>query len=186
MVSIVQDNFPIDLTRKLRHYVFTSHNLKNFRDAYKAIDLWHDTGPPFDELLKWVKENIPSVSKRECLSAWCFLYEPECEGVPIHADDGCITVNIWLTPDEHIIDRNKNGLIVYNLSAPKSWPFSEKNGNPTRIQKYIDKAHASRVVVPYSYRRIVVFPSRHFHTTNKVHTKKGVTKQRLSCTLIFG
>lgn len=187
MALCVMDNFPEQLCRRLRKHVLNSKDLKRYRKDYKSIDLWYDqTGPLFQDVVDWTQREIPFIRGMKCLSAWCFLYDAVCDGVPVHADDGKITVNIWLTKNSSILDRNKNGLRIYNVSAPSSWTFEDANGDPERTKSLIRKKRGVCKVVPYSSRRVVVFQSSKFHETDAVHTKKGMYNQRLSCTLIFG
>ena len=184
-----RDYFPAPLCRRIRNYVLKSEDLKRYRKGYRAIDLvWYGkTGPLFDDIVSWAQSSISEIRNMHCISAWCFVYDPICAGVPIHCDDGKMTVNIWLTPNSSmILDKYKNGLRIYNVSAPSSWKFETANGDTRRIRNYIASREGSHVVIPYSHRRVVVFPSRHFHETDSVHTRHGLTHQRLSCTLLFG
>lgn len=184
MSSIYQ--LPVALAKELRRYVLKEGVLQFYRGEYMSTDLWYDVPEcPFVDLIKWVQNTIHETSGMSCVSAWCFLYNAVCDGVPIHADDGKVTVNIWLTPTSHVIDEEKNGLRLFNVSAPSSWSFETANGDPCRIRKYIEKQKGVSYVIPYEYRRVVVFPSNTFHETDQVHTKAGKTQRRLSCTLLF-
>lgn len=176
---------PESLCKSLRRYALESSLEERYDGGYDSIEFWYNS-QLFRKLLVWIYKNIPDVACLKCQRAWFFVYDAKCKGVPIHADDGKITVSIWLTPNDSILNFEKNGLILYNISAPRRWSFYDSNGNIHKIKSYLRDANASRVTIPYEYRRVIVFESRRFHCTNGVHTRAGPEHRRINCTLIFG
>ena len=183
---IIKDGLPERLCTSLRAYVNSETSREHYKGGYEALDFWYDSSPLFSQLLRWVQTNIPTTRTLRCKRCWFFKYDTKCEGVPIHADDGEVTVNIWLTPNESIIDPDKNGLVMYDSHAPQSWSFEDFNGDVRKIRRHLRRTRATHTVIPYAYRRIIVFPSRTFHQTNGVHTKHGSRHRRINCTILFG
>ena len=66
----------------------------------------------------------------ELLNLWAYKSEQIHEGIPIHADQGAVSFNLWITPDSANLNSKNGGLQIYPKEAikPKEWSFKESNG----------------------------------------------------------
>lgn len=62
---------------------------------------------------------------------WGFAYDAKLPGTDIHADDGDVTLNLWITSDAANLDPSTGGIKVWNQRAPKDWSFDDYNSGET-------------------------------------------------------
>ena len=85
-------------------------------------------------------------------------------GIRPHADEGAVTVNCWVTPDEAnlvegsgglppcgrllaVLDESDAGLRVYRASVPDHMPFLQANRDFRAVRKHVEHAPRSVLVV---------------------------------------
>ena len=49
------------------------------------------------------------------------------EGVAAHTDEGAVTFNFWITPNDANLSPDRGGLIVYAKEQPLDWDWSHYN-----------------------------------------------------------
>ena len=119
--------------------------------------------------------------------AWSFVYNKIGKGVNFHADPSNINVNIWVTPDNAILNKNKNGLIICNKKPPSSWSREQWNGNKNNcIDDFLKKEKHFNTKINYKCNRAVLFDGALFHKTDEVETMDGIFNKRVSYTLLYG
>ena len=97
--------------------IYTDYQAINY-DAYN------------DQLTKDISTEIADkFNLKNFKRAWSFVYNKISKGTDFHADPSNINVNIWVTPDNAISNKNKNGLIICNKKPPSSWNREQWNGN---------------------------------------------------------
>lgn len=180
---VVNDTFPSQLAKDLRMYATTHQTQGRFDGGYDIIEFWYDSDPLIQQAIQWAQETFPSLKSRPFQQGWFFIYDNWCAGVNVHADPGHLNLNIWLTPDEAIVDSNKNGLVVYDKRAPDDWSWEDYNANQRKIRHFLKDAATQTIA--YKYRRAIMFDSTVFHKTNGVHTRRGLANRRVNCTLVF-
>ena len=139
----------------------------------------------FSALQKEIQQKLPILEDKKFFQGWIFCYDENCPGVTPHADPGAINVNIWCTPDGCILDKDKNGLILYNIKPPEDWTWDDYNRNLPKIEDYLEENQAVGTKIPYKYKRAVVFDSRYFHETDNVSTKPGIGNKRINITFMY-
>ena len=161
-----------------------NHRATRRAPQYKVIDLSKKVRqhPSLCNVLTAANRLVPQDAQfRE---GWFIAYDTHCDGVPLHADRGYITVNIWLTPNSCMLS-SKNGLIIWDAMVPDEWEFEQYNTlePTTAMQRLTQNAHFR--VIPYAFNRAVVFKSKLLHCTNGVCTKEGKENQRVNLTLMY-
>ncbi len=180
--QIIDDHFnPLDLIF-LRNHAIRARAWAKY-DGYSMVSL---ARLRYSNVFTRVKEQALQMLPSNVVfcNGWFMVYDSECDGVPIHADDAHISVNIWITPNEYILRANeRNGLIVYDASPPVDWEFDQYNGSPDddAIQGIVKNAEYQHV--KHRFNRAVVFDSKRFHMTNGVSTCLG--EPRVNLTLMF-
>lgn len=119
-------------------------------------------------------------------NTWSYKFYSRRSGVPVHADDGKISVNFWLTPDEANLNPETGGLTFWKERVPIRF-FAETQDEKDKImRKIIGAPTADPFIVPYGGNKVALFESRLLHKTNEVEFKDGYANRRVNLTLLFG
>merc|ERR1712126_43430 len=95
---------------------------------------------------------------------WLFKYVASPEGVGLHADDGAVNVNVWLTPDS--AHRSGGGLEVFRRRPSRGKKFADFNQvlpEPEACARELELRAGGVDHVPYRQNRAVIFESDRFH-----------------------
>jgi len=197
-VAVIDDILSPVVIEELRAYCLEStiwHDLKTtYMGAY-----WHRgfTSPVLLRVARALQDRFAFIRKWPLTMAWAYAYSnTDIEGrnrtrsnigIPIHADDARVNVNIWITPDEAKIGTGGGGLIIYPKTPPLSWTKSQllqpvQKGNA--VHQFI--AGVSPRSVDYKYNRAAIFDSDFFHQTAPLKFKPGHASRRINLTLLFG
>uniref|UniRef100_A0A7S1BZX8 Uncharacterized protein n=1 Tax=Corethron hystrix TaxID=216773 RepID=A0A7S1BZX8_9STRA len=118
---------------------------------------------------------------------WAYKYDSEYTGISTHADQAAVNVNIWLTPDEAVLEEGQGGLVVFTARPPPGSNFDYYNKNTQKaIEEIIKPTGFQNVTVPFRYNRCVMFDSALFHHTDSLSFKKGYENRRINLTLLYG
>jgi tetratricopeptide (TPR) repeat protein len=117
---------------------------------------------------------------------WGFKYDSQHHGIEVHADQAAVNVNFWITPDEANLDPDHGGLIVWDKAAPLDWDFTKFNADIPAARRFLEKASARPIIIPYRANRAVIFDSDLFHETDVIRFRDGFENRRINCTLLYG
>ena len=143
------------------------------------------------QIAEEVKERFPNVlGGHELANMWVYRYSNQSAGVTAHTDEGAVTFNFWITPDDANLVPDRGGLIIYAKDQPYGWDWEYFNANkhtPDVRQEIADfLADAETVTIPYRENRAVLFHSNLFHKSDQIHFKDGFENRRMNITLLFG
>jgi hypothetical protein len=111
---------------------------------------------------------------------WAYKYDSEYTGIRTHADQAAVNVNIWLTPDDSVLDKDHGGLVVFTAKPPLNSDFSSYNTDTERaLKEMIEPTGFANVTVPFRLNRAVMFDSALFHQTDVFRFKKGYKNRRM-------
>jgi tetratricopeptide (TPR) repeat protein len=143
------------------------------------------------QMAEELKERLPRVlGGHELSNMWVYRYRNQSEGVGKHTDEGAVSFNFWITPDDANLAPDQGGLVVYAKYQPYDWDWRRYN-----VEKYtpdvkqeIDDflADAETITIPYRENRAVLFHSNLFHGSDRVHFKDGFKNRRMNVTMLFG
>ncbi|MDG2285452.1 MAG: hypothetical protein P8N43_07970 [Alphaproteobacteria bacterium] len=118
---------------------------------------------------------------------WAYTYEQSMVGINPHADFARINVNFWITPDSANLDPETGGLLIYRRPAPTSWGFEQYNAAPgEEVMKFLGDDADTPIRIPHRQNRAVIFDSRLFHETDRLHFREGLENRRINVTMLFG
>jgi hypothetical protein len=118
---------------------------------------------------------------------WAFKYDATLgKGINVHADFALMNLNFWITPDEHNLDPESGGLVVYDVPSPRDWHFKAYNENKGRIYDFLDRNGAKSIRVPHRCNRAVLFNSTYFHETDSIRFAESYESRRINITYLFG
>jgi tetratricopeptide (TPR) repeat protein len=118
--------------------------------------------------------------------AWAFKGLQRNSAVDVHADDACISVNLWVTATEANRQPGRGGLAVCTALPPPEWAIRGYAADRERIVAFLEQNAGHRVVVPYRENRAVLFQSRLFHYSDRPDFAEGYENHRVNVTLLFG
>ena len=143
------------------------------------------------QMAEELKACLPRVLSGHALrNMWVYRYRNESEGVAAHTDEGAVTFNFWITPDEANLDPGRGGLVVYAREQPADWDWRYYNTEKytpavsREIANFL--ADAETVTIPYRENRSVLFHSNLFHKSDTVRFRDGFENRRMNVTMLFG
>jgi hypothetical protein len=143
------------------------------------------------QLAAEVKAKFPRVLGNHDLNRWwVYRYNNQSEGVVTHTDEGAVTFNFWITPNEANLLPDSGGLIVYTKNQPYDWDWKRYNfqKNTPAVRRDIKNflADAKSLTIPYRENRAVLFHSNLFHKSENINFREGFENRRMNVTLLFG
>lgn len=143
------------------------------------------------QIAEELQQHFPTVLGNHYLSnIWTYRYNNQTEGVAPHTDEGAVTFNFWITPDDSNLVPESGGLRIYPKTQPSDWDWDHYNSQkytPTIRQEIIEfLANTEAVTVPHRQNRAVLFKSNLFHTSEQIKFRDGFESRRINITMLFG
>lgn len=143
------------------------------------------------QIAEEVKARFPRIlGDHELANMWIYRCNNRSEGVAAHTDEGAVTFNFWITPDNANLVPDRGGIIVYTKDQPYDWDWRHYNANKhtQAVRREIADflADADTVTIPYRENRAVLFHSNLFHKSDQIHFKDGFENRRMNITFLFG
>ncbi len=134
-----------------------------------------------------LRTGFPGIFKHQPLAQiWAFKGIDQGRGIDVHADDGAMSVNFWVTADGANADPNRGGLIIHGKEPLPDWQISDYNADVASIRSHLGNDEKGRIVIPYRENRAVLFESRLFHESDAVDFQSGYENHRINITMLFG
>lgn len=126
------------------------------------------------------------VARARLVQAWAYKYHGADAdmGIRPHADEGAITVNCWLAPDDANAVPGSGGLRIFRANVPADMPFKQANQDFRRVRKHVEGA--PRVEIEHRQNRCVVFRSKLVHETMPFFFSSDYDKLRINLSLMYG
>lgn len=142
--------------------------------------------PGLDSIVDKLKAELPNVFKGlELVNHWAFLHQQNA-GLETHSDNGSVTVNLWLTPDEYNLEPDTGGLIFYDVKRSDDMFIHEFNVADYTKTYLAERTKGKSLRVSYKFNRALIFDSRTFHASDKMNfVAKDTSTYRLNLSLIF-
>ena len=183
-VTIIDNFFTPQCLDILKYRVLYAKHFDTIYKTYQAIDYRGNQDYITNLIVKELKNKLNLLPFFQ--RAWSFVYDNESPGVDLHCDPSELNMNVWVSSDESIKDKSKNGLNIYELKPPRSWNRSEWNTDPLKIKAFIVTKKIKPIKIDYKSNRAVIFNGAYFHSSNGVSMKEGAENKRVSYTLLFG
>jgi tetratricopeptide (TPR) repeat protein len=130
---------------------------------------------------------FPAILKvRPLAQIWAFKCIEAGRGIDVHADDGAVSLNFWVTADDANADPDRGGLIIHRKEPPPDWQITDYKTDVASIRDYLGHDKQDRMVIPYRENRAVLFNSRLFHESDAVDFQPGYENHRINITMLFG
>jgi Tfp pilus assembly protein PilF len=143
------------------------------------------------QMAEELASSLPGVLGGHALkNMWVYRYNNQSEGVAEHTDDGAVTFNFWITPDDANLNPGGGGLVVYAKEQPLDWDWERYNREKygADMKREIDEflSDAETITIPYGENRAVLFCSNLYHKSDRVNFKDGFENRRMNITMLFG
>lgn len=119
-------------------------------------------------------------------SCWAYKYYDRFSGVRLHADEGAISVNFWLTPDAANLQTGTGGLVFWKKRFPEGYFRMSQVEKNEALLGAIAEPGVESVTVPFGYNRAALFDSGLIHRTDDLDFAQGYENRRLNVTLVYG
>ena len=143
------------------------------------------------QMARELKANLPRLLGDHALTnVWIYRHRAESVGVEAHSDQGKVTFNFYISPDDANLDPEHGGLVVYTKEQPYEWDWHLYNRHKYRpdIRAEIDAflESAETLVVPHRQNRALLFNSNLFHRSDRLHFRDDFESRRMNVTMLFG
>lgn len=134
-----------------------------------------------------VRTAFPTILSAQPLTQiWAFKAIDARRGIDVHVDDGAVSVNFWVTPDDANEDPEHGGLVIYDKRPPADWEMRDYASDVTAIRDFLGSGDQGETVIPYGQNRAVMFDSRLFHGSDSVVFSPNYEDHRINITMLFG
>lgn len=142
--------------------------------------------PGIPRVAQELKTNLPDLlDGYEFVRCWAFMHQRNA-GLKVHADNGAITVDLWVTPDECNLDPTTGGLIFFDVQRKPHQMIHEFNTVEWAEQYFREETGGQSTRVPYRFNRAVVFDAGTFHESDTVNFDgQGAETYRINLSLLF-
>ncbi len=183
--------------------LLTPDALKRLRSFLLESTIWHDFShiggfvasyledglacPLILQIADEIRDSFADLLADHPLTqAWAFKGLKPGSAVDVHADDGAVTVNFWLTPASANLKPDSGGLVVSLEPPPEDWRMVDYDRDRERIVAFLEQNPQNRLKVPYRDNRAVLFSSRLFHWSDSPEFAPGYENHRTNLTFLYG
>lgn len=185
---IVDDFLKEEFVQKLRNFVLCTNYRSGHYVEYAALDFYRPQKwfPLLSNITEEMSEKLPMLCGLNFQRSWAFIHKNIASGVGLHADPANVNINLWVTPNECVLDKEKNGLIVWDKKAPDDWVHKNYNGSLFKCRTFLAENNSMPRLIEYKFNRATIFNSSFFHETAGVAMKEGYENRRINYTFLFG
>ena len=119
-------------------------------------------------------------------SCWAYKYFEKKSGLGVHCDDGTVSINFWITPDQANNNPETGGLVLWNKRVSRDFLGKVTEQRLEQFNQVISEPDAQSFRVPYRCNRAVLFHSNVLHGTDEIDFKAGYENNRINMTFLYG
>ena len=127
-------------------------------------------------------------------TVWAYKYYPPLSGgenpssgLDVHADDGALSLNFWITPDEANLDPEGGGMTFWDAMAPGAYFNTGSRMERLAIVEPLHAAAGAPVArYPHRCNSGVLFRSNTLHRSDQYRFRDDYASRRISITMTFG
>lgn len=147
------------------------------------------------QITRELRVALPDLLGKEVLkNFWSYKYDNRFShsGIKMHADGAKVNMNMWLTPDDAVLDPEAAGITIFDFGVDTAELFelSQSASRRKELHELMIAAGVRDAVIPHKRNRMVMFNSRLIHQSGHPHKpmrfKEGYENRRISMTWLFG
>ncbi|MGH3568994.1 MAG: hypothetical protein ACRDRH_23810 [Pseudonocardia sp.] len=155
---------------------------------WQAQELYvRDPGiPEIPVIAEQLKSSLPDLlGDYEFVRCWAFMHQRNA-GLAVHADNGAVTLDLWITPDEYNLDRTTGGLVFFDVKRAPDMMIHEFNTVEWAERYFAEETRGCSEKVGYRFNRAVLFDAGTFHQSDIVRfIATGADTYRINLSLLF-
>jgi len=142
--------------------------------------------PEIQSVATELKARLPVVlDGLEFVRCWAFMHQRNV-GLKVHADNGAVTVDVWMTPDEYNLLPGAGGLVFFDVKRDPAMLIHEFNTVEWAEKYFKDNTQGKTDTVSYGGNRAVLFDASTFHESDRVAFREdGAHTYRINLSLLF-
>ncbi|MGH3831283.1 MAG: hypothetical protein ACRDRS_12700 [Pseudonocardiaceae bacterium] len=142
--------------------------------------------PEIQSVAVELKKQLPKIlDGLEFVRCWSFMHQRNV-GLKVHADDGAVAVNVWMTPDEFNLLPQAGGLVLFDVKRDPTMLIHEFNTVERAEQYYKEHTKGASEKIEYGCNRAVLFDASTFHESDTVSFREeGAHTYRINLSLLF-
>lgn len=165
----------------------TVWSLFDYEDELEANLLTGFSSPLIFQIAADIKKAFPNIiGSHPFTSCWAYKYFKNKSGLGVHCDDGAVSINFWITPDQANNNPNAGGLVLWNKKVSRDYLGEMTEQKQQQFQQVIAEPDAQSFRVPYRCNRAVLFNSNVLHGTDTIDFKPGYENNRINMTFLYG
>ena len=134
-----------------------------------------------------IRTRFARIIKRHLFgTCWAYKYFQNDKDGHLHADQGAVNINFWITPDAANLDPELGGLWVWDRKVPVNYfgmNPERKQATQTRI---VGEPGTHEFYIPYRCNRAMIFHSDLLHKSHRMNFKDNYEDRRVSVTFLYG
>lgn len=142
--------------------------------------------PEIQSVARELKGRLPVVlDGLDFVRCWAFMHQRNV-GLKVHADNGAVTVDVWMTPDECNLLPGAGGLVFFDVKRDPAMLIHEFNTVEWAEKYFKDNTQGKTDTVAYGCNRAVLFDASTFHESDRVAFREdGAHTYRINLSLLF-
>lgn len=142
--------------------------------------------PEIQSVAAELKKQLPNVlDGLEFVRCWSFMHQRNV-GLKVHADNGAVTVDVWMTPDEFNLLPEAGGLVFFDVKRDPNMLIHEFNTVEWAARYYNVHTKGASEKIGYRCNRAVLFDASTFHESDTVSFREeGAHTYRINLSLLF-
>lgn len=188
-IIYIDDFFKPEAVKNLREYCLYSTVWKsNYKGGYLGSMLGAGFASPLLlQISHEMKQTFKTIFQAYNLhQAWSFKCDNTKHGIEMHADFATVNVNFWISDETGNRNPETGGLLVWDVEAPRDWPFEDYNRNEAKAMHFLKEQKANVQRIAHKTNRVLIFNSALFHKTDEIDFADEYEKRRLNVTLLYG
>lgn len=161
--------------------------LLDYEDELESNLMTGFSCPLIFQIATEIKQAFPRImGGHPFTSCWAYKYFKSKSGLGVHCDDGAVSINFWITPDEANKNPDAGGLVLWNKSVSRDFLGEVTEQRQEKFNQVISEPDAESFRVPYRCNRAVLFHSNVLHGTDAIDFKPGYKNNRINMTFLYG
>jgi enamine deaminase RidA (YjgF/YER057c/UK114 family) len=126
------------------------------------------------------------LANRPLINGWAIKYLGASSDVGIHADEGKISINFWITPDEANLTSGTGGLRIWERHLPNEYFQHSRERQKVFVEEALTDPDIKSTAIAYKYNRAIIFCATLAHQTEPFLFSHRYVDRRINITLLFG
>jgi hypothetical protein len=185
----VLENFLTATTiAEVREYLINSKAwaFMNSDGPQRVLFLRNFNLPLVRELAAALSAELPALLGPLHLVEYSAFMNRNHDGLDIHSDNGIVTLNIYLTPDEFNLEPESGGMTLFDVKRREDQAVHEFNAQPWCTEYFRKHTKSDAARIAYRFNRAVLFDARTLHSAERMRFRcADAASHRLNMALRF-